>query len=171
MNCPEPVGAAPHQSLALLDHLARLGRRAVEAAMEPDGIGPRQLVALTLLRDHGPASQGGLGESLRMDPSNVVALLNELELRGLVTRRRDPADRRRHIVELSAHGRTELESTQRRLACVEDELLRALTAEERASLYQLLLRAAGDQFSACAARAAEAGGEASRRRPLSEPHR
>lgn len=101
-----------------------------------------------------------------MDPSNVVALLNELELRGLVIRRRDPADR----LELSSRGRTELADTQRRLECVEDEPLRALTADERASLYQLLLRAAGDRFYNCA-HSAEAGEKPSGRRPLSEPHR
>jgi DNA-binding MarR family transcriptional regulator len=136
-------------SLALLDHLARVGRKSAEAAIAPGGLRPRHLVALTLLSDHGPASQGDLGEALRLDPSNVVALLNDLEERGLVTRRRDPADRRRHIVELSTDGHAELQSTQRRLSCVEDELFRALSPEERATLHDLLLRAAGDQLPSC----------------------
>jgi DNA-binding MarR family transcriptional regulator len=136
-------------SLALLDHLARVGRRAAEAASSAGGLRPRHLVVLTLLHQHGPTSQQGLAETLSLDPSNVVALLNELEDRGLMTRRRDPVDRRRHTVELTAQGQDELESAQRRLSCVEDELLRALTSEERATLYELLLRAAGDQLPRC----------------------
>ena len=58
--------------------------------------------------------------------------------RGFITRRRDPADRRRHIVELSTND--------------EDDLLRALSADERATLHGLLVRAAGAQLptNACA---------------------
>ena len=149
------------QLLPLLDHLARVGRRAAEASMAPGGLRPRHLIALKLLSEHGPAGQQGLAEALSLDPSNVVGLLNELEERGLIVRRRDPADRRRHIVELSATGAGELCLAQARLSRVEDDLLSALRAEERATLYRLLARAAGpaggkpsaclgdDQASAC----------------------
>ncbi len=63
----------------------------------------------------------------------------------------DPADRRRHIVELSDRGRDELCASELRLACVEDDLLRALSDDERATLHDLLLRAAGDQLPSCTA--------------------
>jgi len=127
--------------LPLLDHLARVGRRAAETSMSPGGLRPRHLIALKLLSEHGPASQQRLAEALSLDPSNVVGLLNELEERGLITRRRDPADRRRHIVELSATGQDELCLAEVRLSRVEDELLSAPSAEERSTLYQLLVRA------------------------------
>jgi DNA-binding MarR family transcriptional regulator len=155
------AGAADvtHHSLTLLDHLARLARRAAEAGAPADGLRPRHLVALTLLRDHGDATQQGLAEVLQLDPSNVVGLLNDLEERGLVSRRRDPVDRRRHIVELSSAGVTELEAAERRLACVEDEMLRALTAEERATLHELLLRAVGERVRPCVAAAVDAAAE------------
>jgi DNA-binding MarR family transcriptional regulator len=133
--------AAEQQLLPLLDHLARVGRRAAETSMSPGGLRPRHLIALKLLSEHGPAGQQGLAEALSLDPSNVVGLLNELEERGLITRRRDPADRRRHIVELSAGGQEELCLAQARLSRVEDDLLSVLTAEERATLYRLLTRA------------------------------
>jgi DNA-binding MarR family transcriptional regulator len=100
-------------------------------------------VVLTLLDAHGPVTQQVLGEALRLDPSNVVGLLNELEVRGLVTRRRDPADRRRHIVELSAAGADEMTRTSSRLRLVENELFKALSAEERATLHSLLIRVVG----------------------------
>jgi DNA-binding MarR family transcriptional regulator len=135
--------AVEQQLLPLLDHLARVGRRAAEASMSPGGLRPRHLIALKLLREHGPTSQHGLAEALSLDPSNVVGLLNELEERGLIARRRDPADRRRHIVELSAPGADELCLAEGRLSRVEDDLLGALSAEERATLYRLLARAVG----------------------------
>src|ERR1700682_795939 len=93
--------AVDQRLLPLLEHLARVGRRAFETTLEPGGLRPRHLIALKLLSDQGPASQQALAESLSLDPSNVVGLLNELEERGLITRRRDSADRRRHIVETS----------------------------------------------------------------------
>ncbi len=130
------------QILPLINHLARVARRATDTSV-PDCLRPRQLVALTLLDGHGPVSQQALGEALRLDPSNVVGLLNELEERGLVVRRRDPADRRRHIVELSAAGAGELARTSSRLRLVEDELLKALSAEDRATLHSLLVRVVG----------------------------
>src|SRR6202011_4087229 len=100
--------AVGHQLLPLLEHLARVGRRAAESSMSPGGLRPRHLIALKLLSEHGPASQQGLTDALSLEPSNVVGLLNELEERGLITRRRDPTDRRRHIVELSPLGEDEL---------------------------------------------------------------
>jgi len=72
---------------------------------------------------------------------NVVGLLNELEERGLITRRRDPADRRRHIVEVSATGADELTQTYAQLGLVEDELFKTLTCEQRRTLHELLASA------------------------------
>ena len=135
--------------LPLLEHLARVGRRAAESTMAPGGLRPRHLIALKLLREEGPASQQGLTEALRLDPSNVVALLNELEERELITRRRDPSDRRRHIVEISPRGVEELCLAYTRLRLVEDELLSALSAEEKATLYHLLVRAVGVKSPPC----------------------
>src|ERR1700735_3938459 len=131
------------QLLPLLDHLARVGRRAAELSMAPGGLRPRHLIALKLLSERGAVSQQALSDALSLDPSNVVGLLNELEERELITRRRDPADRRRHIVELSSLGEGELACTDARLSQVEAELLSGLSAEERETLYHLLVRAVG----------------------------
>jgi DNA-binding MarR family transcriptional regulator len=129
--------------LPLLEHLARVGRRAGEAQLEPGGLRPRHLIALRLLNEQGPVSQQGLADSLSLDPSNVVGLLNELEERELITRRRDPGDRRRHIVDLSPRGRDELCLAYGRLRLVEDDLFSALSAGERSTLYELLVRVVG----------------------------
>jgi DNA-binding MarR family transcriptional regulator len=135
--------------LPLLEHLARVGRRAAETTMSPGGLRPRHLIALKLLSEDGPASQQGLTEALRLDPSNVVGLLNELEERELITRRRDPTDRRRHIVEMSPRGDEELCRAYTRIRLVEDDLLSALSAEEKATLYHLLVRAVGVKTPPC----------------------
>jgi DNA-binding MarR family transcriptional regulator len=132
-----------HQLLPLIEHLARVGRRAFETSTAPGSLRPRHLIALKLLSEHGPVGQQGLADALSLDPSNVVGLLNELEDRGLITRRRDPADRRRHIVELSSAGENELSLAYARLSLVEDDLLSTLSADERDTLYQLLTRAVG----------------------------
>ena len=135
--------------LPLLEHLVRVGRRASESSMSPGGLRPRHLIALKLLSERGPANQQGLSEALSLDPSNVVGLLNELEERGLITRRRDRADRRRHIVELSSLGEDELALAYARLSDVEDDLLSALSTDERATLYDLLVRAVGANSPPC----------------------
>jgi DNA-binding MarR family transcriptional regulator len=137
------------QSLPLLDHLARVGRQAAQASMSPGGLRPRHLHALAVLSERGPLSQQSLGEILSLDPSNVVGLLNELEERGLITRRRDPVDRRRHIVDISSTGEEALTAAHARLGLVEDELLAALDADERATLHNLLVRAVGAESPRC----------------------
>lgn len=135
--------------LPLLEQLARVGRRAALETMSPGGLRPRHLIALRLLSEDGPASQQALTDALRLDPSNVVGLLNELEQRELITRRRDPSDRRRHIVEISPRGQRELHRACIRLRRVEDELLSALSPEEKTTLYRLLVRAVGTKSPPC----------------------
>lgn len=148
-NMIQTQEAIDTQLLPLLDHLARLGRRAGETTLAPGGLRTRHLIALRLLSEQGPVSQQALAESLSLDPSNVVGLLNELEERELVTRRRDREDRRRHIVELSTRGEEELCIAYKRLRLVENDLFSALTIEERATLYDLLVRAVGVTSPPC----------------------
>lgn len=154
---PTSPACVTHQSLALINHLARVSRRGSEAALAPLGLRPRHLVALTLLRDHGAATQQALVEALRIDPSTLVGLLNELEQGELLVRLRDPEDRRRHIVELSEKGRETVESAERTLDAVQDDVLGALGEDERSTLHSLLLRAAGGQLpgASCADAAAD----------------
>jgi DNA-binding MarR family transcriptional regulator len=136
---PDTTAMAGKQLLPLIEYLGRVGRRSADTGMT-GCLRPRQLIALNLLAERGAMTQHTMGVALSLDPSNVVGLLNELEERGLVTRRRDPADRRRHIVELSAVGSGELAHTYDRLGLVEDELFKGLTAAERTDLHTLLAK-------------------------------
>jgi DNA-binding MarR family transcriptional regulator len=106
----------------------------------PLGLRQRHLVALSYLRSNGPTAQQSLAERLRMDPSSMVCLLNELEDSDLVVRHRDRADRRRAIVELSGHGKRALREVDQALEVVEDEILDQLDTSQRATLRELLAR-------------------------------
>jgi DNA-binding MarR family transcriptional regulator len=147
-----PVGAA--RSTVLITRMARGMRRRFEQAVAPLGLRSRHLVALTHLSDHGPTAQQTLIEALGLDPSNLVALLNELEDADLIVRTRDRADRRRGIIELSAEGERVLATVDRAFEAVDDEMLAALSSDERATLNELLARASAplcEQAAECAA--------------------
>jgi DNA-binding MarR family transcriptional regulator len=85
-------------------------------------------------------SQQALLEQLGVDPSMLVSVLNDLEDDGLATRRRDRADRRRHIVEISVRGRQLVARLDESFEIVETELMAALDDEEIATLTRILSR-------------------------------
>ncbi len=105
------------------------------------GMSWRRFIALATLADRSPLAQQSLCEAIVMDPNNCVLLLNELEADGWVERRRDPADRRRHIVELTAAGRDAYDRASAARESVEDDVLAGLDADERGTLGALLSKA------------------------------
>jgi DNA-binding MarR family transcriptional regulator len=122
--------------LALLGQEAMRRLRAAHAAVE---LSPRSFQVLGLLHDRGDMSQADLRETMAVDPSVLVQLLNPLEERGLVTRRRDASDRRRHVVSLTAAGERRLDRAARAQREAEDELFAGLDATQRRQLAELLL--------------------------------
>jgi len=125
----------------LLVKLGRVVQRRFNDALKPSDLTPRHLQVLDELRQ-GPMSQQALADRVGVDPTKLVGLLNDLEGKGLVVRRRDPVDRRRHIVENSRAGVARVDAALAAAAAVEDELLAALDAEQRAQLRELLVLAA-----------------------------
>jgi DNA-binding MarR family transcriptional regulator len=126
-------------STLLLTRLSRaVYRRASEGLL---GVRMKEFVALSYLRQSPGIGQKELGERLMLDPNNTVLLLNELEVRDLAERRRHPDDRRRHVVEITPQGMEALEHAEQAVDSLEDEVLGALSADERATLRELLLRA------------------------------
>lgn len=126
-------------TVVLLTRLAKVAFRRSNAA--DLGMRLRLHVALSFVNDHDGATQQALGEALCVDANNLVLLLNELEAEGLVERRRDPLDRRRHLVHITAAGRRALDRAERAQERVEAEVLQALDPDERATLRDLLSRA------------------------------
>jgi DNA-binding MarR family transcriptional regulator len=74
-------------------------------ALAPHNINGRELAVLLVLADHEPSSQQQAAERLGVDRTTMVALLDALEDKGLVTRHPHADDRRRNVVELTAVGR------------------------------------------------------------------
>src|SRR3954469_8044486 len=146
----QPVVSQPvHRSGALLDHLARRMRLRAESVLAPLGLRPRHLVALTVLRARDGITQQALSSTLEMDGTNIVGLLNELEAEDLIERRRSPEDRRRHVVELTGTGVRLLAKAELALAEAEDEVLAALDATQRETLYGLLQQAMRGHAMTC----------------------
>jgi DNA-binding MarR family transcriptional regulator len=133
--------AAAAGSMNLLTRLSRdVYRRATEDLI---GIRLKQFIALDYLREQGGTTQQQLGDTLHLDKNNCVILLNDLEEDGYVARRRDPTDRRRHLVEMTPEGEKAVEEAEEKLETLEDEVIGALTAQERATLRDLLAKALG----------------------------
>jgi DNA-binding MarR family transcriptional regulator len=126
-------------AMVLLTRLAKVVYRRSDA--ERLGMSLRWYVALSFLNDHDGASQQALGEALCIDANNLVLLLNELEAAQYAERRRDPLDRRRHLVHITGKGRRALDRAEHAQEAVEAQVLRALDADERATLRELLARA------------------------------
>jgi DNA-binding MarR family transcriptional regulator len=129
------VDTSPGTVVMLLRLAKTIHKRSTEELL---GIKLRQLMLLSYLRAGAPALQQQLCESLWLDPNNCVLLLNELEELGYVERRRDPADRRRHVVDITDEGRLALERGERAQESLGDEILAGLGDEERSTLRSLL---------------------------------
>lgn len=118
--------------------LGRITMHRFTEALEPFGIRPRHVAALIELRESGQITQQSLCGALHLDPTNLVAILNDLEQRGYATRRRDPADRRRHIVEVSKKGIAVIDKVSEVMDGVEADLLQDFEPAEREQLARLL---------------------------------
>ncbi|MGW0082230.1 MarR family winged helix-turn-helix transcriptional regulator [Streptomyces sp. NPDC003393] len=131
----------PLQRLGFL--LARHGAIAnsrVHHAFETCGLATRQGTTLMLLGTSGSMGQQALAAALEVDPSVLVGILNGLESAGLVERRRDTADRRRHIVAITDEGRCLLTKAQDAVTEVEQGLFADLSPEEITALRGLLAK-------------------------------
>jgi DNA-binding MarR family transcriptional regulator len=131
------VDTSPGTVVMLLRLAKVIHKRSTEERL---GIKLRQLMLLSYLRWGAPALQQQLCEALWIDPNNCVLLLNEMEDMGYVERRRDAADRRRHVVDITEKGRKALERAERAQEEIGDELLSPLSDEERTTLQSLLSR-------------------------------
>jgi MarR family transcriptional regulator, lower aerobic nicotinate degradation pathway regulator len=125
----------------LLVKIGRAAERWFTEALKPSGLTPRHVGVLYEVRAR-PTSQQALIDSIGVDPSKLVGLLNDLEAEGLIARRRDPEDRRRHIVEVSKEGRTRLAAAEQAASKVEERLFEGLDDAQRKELHGLLAQVA-----------------------------
>jgi DNA-binding MarR family transcriptional regulator len=126
------------QTGPLLELIARRVRAEAESEIEAFNLRPRHVVALTLLQLLGPQSQSDLADALRVDGTNLVGLLNDLEAEDLIERRRSPQDRRRHTVSLTPTGVRRLAELEHALTDAEQRVLAVLDSDQQDTLRALL---------------------------------
>jgi DNA-binding MarR family transcriptional regulator len=140
-----PTGPSQELLLSTSFLLKRLGfsiKERAHDALEPLGMTPQHHAVLSLLEEGSCSTQGTIADRLGYDRSVLVGLLDDLEQKGLVERKRDPGDRRRHHVNLTPAGKAALAEMRAIVKSVEKEFLAPLDAEERRMLHALLLRLA-----------------------------
>ena len=163
MNATEPqivrsavVAGPPKELLSSTTFLLkRLGFSAKDhshGAFEGTGLSPFRYAVLALLEEDPRETQAAIADALGYDRSHVVRLLDELEERDLVVRKRDPEDRRRHVVKMTPEGRKMLAKLRAIVARLEDHFLAPLDRDERAALHALLVRLAAFHDPRCTPR-------------------
>jgi len=113
--------------------------------LAPLGLEPRHVGMLTRLAANEGKAQQAIGELIGLNPTQMVFLVDELEDRGFVERRRNPADRRSHALYLTQAGRDMLAKVRSVTRAHEAKLGASLTAAEREQLTTLLRRLAREQ--------------------------
>jgi DNA-binding MarR family transcriptional regulator len=137
---PEPLASAPGFLLSWNGQ-----RTAFEfaKAMASVGLRPPHFGVMTLIDAHPGSAQQELVSRSLIDPSSMVAVIDELEQMGLAERRRHPDDRRKHAVHLTARGRRKLERAREVATETAREVFAPLEPGELETLRRLLRKLAG----------------------------
>jgi DNA-binding MarR family transcriptional regulator len=126
----------------LINRIGMIARKRFSARLESLGLNLRMWGVLNVLDAEGAISQQALGRCVGIDPSSMVATIDELEGRGWVERRPHPTDRRAHALYLTRDGHELLRRARKLARSAQDELLAPLDASEREQLHDYLHRIA-----------------------------
>jgi DNA-binding MarR family transcriptional regulator len=126
----------------LLKQTSAIVERAIEPGLARIGINGREFGVLTLIDAEGPASQQRLADRIGIDRTTMVGLIDALEEKQLVRRRRDPSDRRAYLLEATSAGRRTLRNARKAVELGEQQALASLNNSESATLKQALQRLA-----------------------------
>jgi DNA-binding MarR family transcriptional regulator len=150
----QKTGGLPEElvtsSTFLLKRLGFLVKDRMIAAFEESGLSPYHHAVLALLEEDPRETQAMIADALGYDRSHLVGILDELEERGLIERKRDPNDRRRHVVTMTPAGRRALTKLRALSQKLDDSYLAPLSDEDRETLHALLLRLAEVHEPRCA---------------------
>jgi DNA-binding MarR family transcriptional regulator len=149
MHGTDPTADLPgvHPALAkhtgfLLSRAGIMAQKQFAGQLESLDVSLRAWGALNVLDHEGEITQHALGLCTRADPSTVVAIIDELEAKGLVERRRHPSDRRAHALHVTDAGRKTLVKGRKLARAAQEGLLAPLSEQERVQLHALLLKLA-----------------------------
>jgi DNA-binding MarR family transcriptional regulator len=127
----------------LLSWVGRKTASGFAAALQPLGLRPSQFGILNLVDARPGITQQELVAGSLIDPSSMVAVIDELEELGLAERRKHPQDRRKHAVHITAKGRRTLARARDVAVDFADDLLAPLDSDEQETLRLLLRKLAG----------------------------
>ena len=136
-----PAALMERLSFLLKQAFARVDE-ATERELAQLSVTGREFAVLTLVDAEGAASQQRLAARIGVDRTTMVALIDALEEKRLVSRRRDPSDRRAYIVEATPAGRKTLQRALAAVKLAEREALAPLAATEAAAFKRTLQRLA-----------------------------
>jgi DNA-binding MarR family transcriptional regulator len=102
-----------------------------EDAFTPLGVKAKHIHVMETLLAYDGLSQQDVSRMLGIDPNVLVGLIDDLEARGFAERRRNPEDRRRHLIHVTDGGRAAVEQSRTLLGAAEDGFFAALDADQR----------------------------------------
>ncbi|HEV3229911.1 MAG TPA: MarR family winged helix-turn-helix transcriptional regulator [Solirubrobacteraceae bacterium] len=126
----------------LMSRLGQGSARRFAMALEPLGIHPKHFGVMSIVAAQPGITQNALRERTGIDPSSMVAVIDELQALGLAERRPHPLDRRARTIYLTAAGEKALERGRQLGAELQREYFAPLTAEEQRTLHALLQKLA-----------------------------
>jgi DNA-binding MarR family transcriptional regulator len=141
-----PVGPCLPEALvsstALL--LAQVGVTIKMRVMDELDCGGYEYAVLELLGEGAQETQAAIADGLGVDRSQLVGVLDSLERDGFIERKRDPHDRRRHAVSITADGKRQLLKLRSAVREFEESILEPLDEKTRKALHEALYRVAGN---------------------------
>ncbi len=133
--------AVPDPDLGdLVMRVARSLRRRAAEAMAPWDLAPHQVRALRVVGHHEGIRPGELAVHLRVAPRSVTDVVDALEERGLLERRRDPGDRRATVLALTASGQRLVDETGAARRSDAGAYFARLPERDQATLRRILTR-------------------------------
>ena len=139
---PGLPGALMRHTGFLISRMGMVAQKRFSERLESLGLNTRMWGALNVLAAEGAMTQHALGRCVGIDPSSMVATIDDLEASGLVERRRHPSDRRAHALHVTDRGQETLARGRALAKEAQDDLLAPLTAPERKQLHEMLVRLA-----------------------------
>ena len=129
----------------LLGRLHNEAKREISAGLATVGLGMHDYAVLACVEEFAPLSQQQVCDRIGLDRADMVSVTDRLEAAGSLERERDPADRRRYSLHITAAGRAQLRRADRVVAAISDQFLSALSPAEVETLRTLALRVLGGQ--------------------------
>lgn len=140
-----------YQLACLLKKVRRRMATSIRAELEPIGLSWPVVQIIKRLSSGGDPNQLQLAQDIELEPAALSRLLADLEEQKLVTRRRDPGDKRRVLITVAPPGAALLAKAQPRIQAGVDALFSRLSRAEQGQLCRLLEKLTDEEESARAA--------------------